>query len=307
MEAGKKKEKADIWAIAGGKGGTGKSFILSSIGTHLAEGGKKVILVDADLGGANLHSFLGVNKPKKSLTDFFENKVPLSELVENVGNGNLGLITGNFNSLYSTAIKHHQKLKFFRQIKKLDADYVLIDLGAGSHINTVDTFLLADTMMVIVVPEKPAIENMYEFTKKALFRRLSISFGVHGLKDLFAGAWENRASHKIGNLRDFMDFLANSSEKAREIIDFEISNFHIHIVVNQARNIQDRSVGFSVKSLFMKYLGFTFQYSGCIWYDDTVWNCIRKGHNFMELCRTSKCAVEIMKLTKNLREGAHLK
>ncbi len=56
--------KSEIWAIGGGKGGTGKSFLTSSIGRNLAQSGYRVTLIDADLGGANLHSFLKIRKPK---------------------------------------------------------------------------------------------------------------------------------------------------------------------------------------------------------------------------------------------------
>jgi flagellar biosynthesis protein FlhG len=136
----KKKKEAQIWAVGGGKGGIGKSFIVSALGNHLAQQGHKVILVDADLGAANLHTFLGVGKPRTSLTDFFEKKLPLAKLVVPSGIENLGLLVGAIHSLAADSIKYAQKIKLLRHIKKLDTDYVLIDLGAGAHFNTIDTF-----------------------------------------------------------------------------------------------------------------------------------------------------------------------
>lgn len=55
--------KANIWAIAGGKGGTGKSVITANLGIVLSSLGKKVILIDGDLGGANLHICLNIRHP----------------------------------------------------------------------------------------------------------------------------------------------------------------------------------------------------------------------------------------------------
>ena len=56
-----------IHPIAGGKGGTGKSFLAASLGTILAKQGKKILLVDLDLGASNLHTFLGLRKPRGSI------------------------------------------------------------------------------------------------------------------------------------------------------------------------------------------------------------------------------------------------
>ena len=73
-------QEGEIWAFGGGKGGTGKTFITSCLGTCLAKRGRRVVLVDMDIGGANLHSFIGISRPQKSLTDFFESGVSLSDL-----------------------------------------------------------------------------------------------------------------------------------------------------------------------------------------------------------------------------------
>ena len=159
------KREAEIWAIAGGKGGTGKSFVISCLGTYLAIMGKRVILIDADLGGANLHTFLGIDRPKCSLTDFFDKKSQLNELIVESRIPNLGLLVGALQTLAPDGIKYAQKQKLLRHIKSLDADHVLIDLGAGAHFNTIDTFLLADKMIVVVVPEITSIENVYYFLR----------------------------------------------------------------------------------------------------------------------------------------------
>ncbi|MEE8219789.1 MAG: P-loop NTPase, partial [bacterium] len=64
-----------IWAIGGGKGGTGKSFMTASLGIQLAQFGRRTIIVDADLGAANLHTCLGVKSPKVTLADFLSRTV----------------------------------------------------------------------------------------------------------------------------------------------------------------------------------------------------------------------------------------
>jgi flagellar biosynthesis protein FlhG len=120
----------EIWAVGGGKGGTGKSFFSSSIALCLAETGKRVIVVDADLGGANIHSFLGLKRPRVTLSDFFEKKVPLSDLQVSTGFEDLALISGDLQSIESDSIKYTQKLKLFRHMRNLEADYVIM---CGNH------------------------------------------------------------------------------------------------------------------------------------------------------------------------------
>ena len=71
-----------ILSVGGGKGGIGKSLISANLAIALARRGKRVVLVDADLGGANLHTTLGLDLPRRTLSDFIDRKVERLEEVE---------------------------------------------------------------------------------------------------------------------------------------------------------------------------------------------------------------------------------
>lgn len=300
------KRNCEIWAIGGGKGGVGKSFIISSMGNYLAAKGKKVIMIDADFGGANLHTFLGISKPKFTLTDFFDNKLPLDKLIVDSNIENLGLLIGTIRSLAPDSIKYTQKLKLFRHVKGLDTDYILIDLGSGTHFNTIDTFLLADKMLIAVVPEIIAIENVYYFLKNILFRKLVNALGAHGLKHVVRDAWQNRGEHNVKNFKQLIDHLKGMSESIGQIITEELSRFTIYIILNQIRTSEDVVIGNSVKSICIKYFGLNAQYIGYVEHDDFISRCINKRWVFMETYPTSRCAKEIERLTENLLEGRQL-
>ncbi|HWR58993.1 MAG TPA: P-loop NTPase, partial [Thermodesulfovibrionales bacterium] len=293
----------EIWAIGGGKGGTGKSFITSSMATCLAMKGNRVVLIDADLGGANLHTFLGVNRPKYTLTDFFEKKVPLRDIVVHSGIFQMGLVSGALSSLDSESINHAQKQKLFRHIRALDTDYILIDLGAGSHNNTIDTFLLADKMLVVTVPEITALENTYHFIKNVFFRRLKNVFGSYGLKEVVMDTWKNRDIYGIRTLKELIDYLKGISSEVREIVEKDMAGFLVHIVLNQLRQNRDIVVGENVKSVCLKFLGLNALYGGHIQYDQCLSNCINKRQPFMTSCRFSATAREIEALTNGLLNG----
>lgn len=300
-------KEGKIWAIGGGKGGTGKTFITSSIGTYLAKNRRKVVLIDVDIGGANLHSFLGINRPKKSLTNFFDMGTPLKNLAVKTGIGNLSLISGDIHSLSSDSIKFTQKLKLFRHIMKLNRQYVIIDLGGGSHNNTIDTFLIADKMIAVVEPEIIAVENMYHFIKNALFRKLRVSLKEYGFKEIIDHMWERREKYRIKNLRELIDCLKDSFSYIGDILDNEISEFKIYLILNKIRSSQDIFIGSSLKSIFLKYLGINAKFVGYIEYDDSIWRSVRERRPFMLNYSLSRSAKEIEAFTENLIQGKELK
>lgn len=300
-------KEGKIWAIGGGKGGTGKTFITSAMGTYIAGKGKRVILIDIDIGGANLHSFLGISRPKKSLTDFFEAGASLNKLAVKTGIDNMSLITGDIHSLASDNIKFTQKLKLFRHIMKLNKHYVIIDLGGGSHNNTIDTFLMADKKIVILEPEITSVENMYHFVKNALFRKLRMSLREYGFKDIVEQMWERREEYNIKSLRELMDCIRDNFSYVGDIIDKELSDFKLYLILNKIRSSDDILIGSSMKSIFMKYLGVDTKFVGFVEYDDSVWRSIRERRPFMLNYSLSRSAKEVEVFTENLLKGKEIR
>jgi flagellar biosynthesis protein FlhG len=298
--------KSRILAVGGGKGGVGKSFILSSLGMNLARKGK-VIMIDGDLGGANLHNFLCVSRPKTSLTDFFERKVPLADLIVDSGIENLGLVSGMIGTTGAENIKHVQKKKLFNHIRKLDTDYIMVDLGAGTNFNTIDTLLLADQMIIVVIPEIPSIENMYNFLRNLFFRKIGTVLNEYGYRELILSTWKERQQLGLVNFKQLVDYLKNTSPELRRIVEQELSAFTVNIVLNQVKTKQDIIVGNSVKSVCRKFFGINALYSGYIEYDESVSRCINKRMPYMSTFSTSRCARGIERLTDNLLTGNQVK
>ncbi len=162
-----------IIAIGGGKGGIGKTIVSSSLAIALAECNQKVIVVDADLGGANLHAVFGLYMPRRTLYDFYHRKVPrLADLVMNTPIDGVRIICGAPGTIGMAHIKYWEKLKTIRHFRQLNADFVIVDIGAGMSFNELDFFNSADIGMVVATPEPTSIHECYNFVKIALFRRL---------------------------------------------------------------------------------------------------------------------------------------
>jgi flagellar biosynthesis protein FlhG len=287
----------EIWAIGGGKGGTGKTFLVSQMGIYLASNNKRVILVDTDFGGANLHSFLGLKRTKKSIIDFLEKKEPLERLVVETKFKNLGIIPGDFHSLRTGQMIYSQKTKLLRHIRKLDADYILLDLGGGTSNDTIDAFLLADRMIVVAVPEITSIENLYQFVKNAYFRKLKFLLRKHNLKDSVKEIWENKKKHNIKNIVDLIHYIREKSDQTDAIFSEELSQFLLFVVLNKVRNALEIKEGFSIKSVCIKYIGVEALFPGYVEYDFQFWKSL-------SLIKTSASVNIPYRLRKNIMRVA---
>ncbi len=290
-----------VIAVGGGKGGIGKSLLSANLGIALASRGARVVLVDVDLGGANLHTCLGIGPPARSLSDFIERKVAsLDEVRVPTAHERLTLISGAMDGLDAANPRHSQKNKLIRNLRGLDVDYVLLDLGAGSAFNVLDFFLSADTGIVVMLPEPTSIENAYRFIKAAFFRRLQLL----APKDDFATLVGQALSPRDGSLgRTPWDVVAElragDPEKATRL-EQGLTGFHPWVVINQARTRADFDVGPTVTAAWKKFFGLELGYLGAVNHDDAVWQAVRARQSLLDAYPDSAAASAVLRVAENL-------
>lgn len=260
-----------IWAVGGGKGGTGKSLVSNGLGLRLAERGQTVILVDTDYGGPNQHTYCGIRKPGTSLVQFFEEKVPLEEIAQPTVVERLRLIPGNINSQNTDNLTTTQKQKLFRHIKNLKADHVILDLGAGTGYDTLDTFLQADVKVGVIAPDTLAIENFYLFLKNLKYRQLGNTLSSLGMRDRAKEIWKQRAELGISTTKEFVAHLRTLSPEFSERFNQEQARLRMHVVLNQVREPKQAEVGLAVKSAVGKFFHISAAYAGHVRYDKELW------------------------------------
>ena len=295
-----------IWTIGGGKGGSGKSFITANIGICLSKLGARVILIDADLGGANLHTFLGILPPAVSLSDFIKKRVShLHEVLIPTEVPNLQLLTGAQDLLNAADAKSVQKRKLLYSIQSLEGDYILVDLGGGNSLSVLDFFLMSDGGILVVTPEPTSIENTYRFLKSAFYRRLRQSVSSHSVKNLIDGAMDWKNEMGIQNPHDLVREVRRINEEdARRMIE-EAETFHPNLILNQVRSKKDIEVGFSIPSACLKYFGIHLHYLGYVVYDQEVGNSIRKRRPLVlenSRSRAAQCVTEIASKLANSQQ-----
>ncbi len=286
-----------IWTIGGGKGGSGKSFITANVGICLSKMGARVILVDADLGGANLHTLLGISPPSLSLSDFMKKRVPnLRDVLIPTSVANLQLLSGAQDLLNAADAKSVQKRKLLRAIQALEGDTVLIDLGGGNSLGVLDFFLMSDGGILVATPEPTSIENTYRFLKSAFYRRLKQSVSSSQVKNLIDGAMDRKNEMGIRNPHDLISAAGRLNEEDAQKMVQEVESFHPNLILNQIRSKKDIEVGFSIRSACQKYFGIHLHYLGYVVYDQDVSHSIRRRRPLVlenARSRAAQCVAEI--------------
>jgi len=266
-------KNAQLWVIASGKGGVGKTFTTSSLAISLSKMGHNVVIIDLDLSGANVHSVFGLPPHPQSIRQFFEGSKTLAELVLPTSVPKVSYIQGFWDAWTPTDISTEQIRGLVPEAKKLKADYIIVDLGAGAVEGHLEILKLADEKILISSPEPTSIEKTY---------RLIESFVCHSLKEhSVPEAYE----HIIKTLRDhrqgfsgdhfsFRNYLKESSGIQPDYFETLLTK-PLRLIVNSCRTQANTELGHSMKSVCYKYYDFKIDFIGALDYDNAVWQSIR--------------------------------
>ncbi|HUK14702.1 MAG TPA: P-loop NTPase [Thermoanaerobaculaceae bacterium] len=264
-----------IIAVGGGKGGSGKSLVSTSLGLGVARRERRAILVDCDLGGANLHSLLGMDYPRATLSDFILRRAErLEDLVVATPVPGLGLISGARNAVQVANPLHQQKLRLMRAVQRLAAEVVILDLGAGTNFNVVDFFLLADFGVLVIVPEPTSVENAYRFLKAAFLRRVKAVAGAGGFRDLVEEAVRSRGQRPLTPAELAAELTARDPA-AGAALERELAGFRPLLLVNQVREAKDLALQDGMVAAARRLFGLELVSLGHLPYDDHVWRAVR--------------------------------
>lgn len=153
-----------IMTISSGKGGVGKTNIAINLAIAFAEAGKKVVVMDADLGLANVNVILGII-PKYNLYHVIKKQKKLREILVDTQYG-IQIIAGASGFSQLANLNEEERAAFVEGLKDLSyADYIIIDTAAGVSQNVLTFLKGADDAIIITTPEPTAITDAYGIIK----------------------------------------------------------------------------------------------------------------------------------------------
>jgi flagellar biosynthesis protein FlhG len=257
-------------AVASGKGGVGKSLISANLAIALAQNGKDVILADLDLGGSNLHLILGQMAVQAGIGSFLLNsKTQINDIIYPSHYENLRFIPGESELPGVANIKTGEKNKLIRNLLKLECDYLILDLGAGTNFNTMDFFLLSSCGIVVTTPTLTSTLNAYLFLKNAVFRILNSCISRDSpvfdyMENLRKDGFSLQKIH-VGKL---LENIKKLDKNVYNVYQEKSSHLRPRLVMNMLEDPKDTNRANKLKLSSRQYLGLEMEHLGILYRDD---------------------------------------
>jgi flagellar biosynthesis protein FlhG len=277
---------ATIYAVAGGKGGTGKSVFSILLSRAISLSNKQAILIDGDFGGSNLHTLLGIEFPRRNLADFIMKRSDsLKSTLLPTEDKNIQLISGAGDLLGMANLKAAVKTKLISHIKNLEADSVILDLGAGSSFNVLDLFIAANHHVLIISPEPTSLQNVYEFLKFSLNRILRVKFS----KNEWLQSYLNKfifpnENNSIATITELLNIVGAKNKEWASEIEQTIRNFKPYIIINMAEEQAEAEKYFqTIKKSARHFLSIDLMHMGTVFKGQEIQNAIKRGESLLSV------------------------
>lgn len=210
------KSEARVITVTSGKGGVGKTSISVNLAIQFCKLGKKVVVMDADFGLANIEVMLGI-RPKYNLADLMYKGKKLKDIIT-AGPEGIGFISGGSGIEELTNLSKDDIVHLSQSLYELDelADIIIIDTGAGITDSVLEFVAASEEVLLVVTPEPTSITDAYALLK------------ILNKKAEFLS--ENTNIKMVANR-------VNSVEEGKEIFN------KLSVVVNKFLNIQVEFLG----------------------------------------------------------------
>ncbi|MBM4340053.1 MAG: hypothetical protein FJ110_10940 [Deltaproteobacteria bacterium] len=274
------KPRHTIIAVGGAKGGIGKSILSANLAVSLSQVGYRTVLIDLDLGGANLHLYLGETTLPYTLSDFLSQRTAKLEEIMVTTKYGPKLIGGDSSRLGAANIDFVLKLKLLRSIRMIDADFVILDLGGDTSYNVIDFFLLADHGFVLTTCDPTSYLEAYNFIKVSLLRKLNRLFGVEStlgvekdplLKELIEEITLSKNGKRVKTIDQLIERVGRECPRHQSFIRDVVSKFRPLLLINMVESISDAiAPAKRIQEVARKMLSIHVEHSGTLLYQPEI-------------------------------------
>jgi flagellar biosynthesis protein FlhG len=267
-----KGKKTMVLPVGGGKGGIGKSVVTANVGLALARLEHSVIVVDADLGGSDLHNMLGQDNDQQGLGEVLTSKeLEVDQVVHPALEPRMRFVPGDALVVATANPSFQKKRKLLHRIKKLDSDFILLDLGAGTSITVMDFFLTSPVSLLVMLPERPAVLSAFNFLKNAVFRALSRLFGRNAKTEAVLDTYRSRsrgpgAMKMSGVIAALEEAAPGEGMRAKHAVE----RWRPKLVLNRVRLMDDFVYASQLERWARDDLGLLVEVTGFLPEDDVV-------------------------------------
>ena len=261
-----------IIPIASGKGGVGKSFVAANLGIELAHSGKNVIVADLDFGGSNLHTCLGIHNVNPGIGDFLRARIGnLEDQLVSTDTENLRFLAGDVRSPFLANMHHAQKMRLIHNLKRLDCDFLILDLGSGSTYNTLDFFGMTQLGLMVTTTEHTSTMNMLTFLKLFAFRVIQRSlprniFIQEKLNELF----NLSINEDILTVRVLLDKISEIDRQASQKAEQNWVRYRPRIIFNKCNAPTELELLTVLENALNENLMLRSDFFGCLFTDPAV-------------------------------------
>ena len=276
-------------SVAGGKGGVGKSCFTTNLGVAFSQLGKRVLLVDADFGGANLHTLVGIPRPQYTLSDFYNGKkMSLDSVIVETPYENISLLSSADDTLPSLVPDEKIQDKLNDAVHNLDTDVLIFDISSGTHRRALDFFSFTPIGIILIELIPTSLENAFTFIKHLLLRSLLRLF--HSDEEM------SQFIHKLIDPR-------NNNLRDR----FSDNNYRMYIVANSVHDPELLPVADKFAKLVKRYLDLNLKILGNLPYEQLMNTAITKRTPFVIKYPESEYMKIMQVIAKNILSTYYLK
>lgn len=298
MKSSSAQKKPKIWTVASGKGGVGKTLVSTSLAITLAKLGIRVIIIDLDISGANVHTALGYSPQQLGLRQFLTGKGALRDFVTPTKYPSLSFIQGVWNSWTNTDLSEEQVQSILIASASLPCDVVVFDLGAGTLKSHLKAFHFADEKFLVTSPEPTSLEKNYRFLEAYLCEDLKQYCNTADYQELLREL-QNRKTAPSSQLFSFRTFIESHDNIQLDYFRlFELAP--VRLVVNPCRTEANLQLGQSVVSVCRRFFNLKIELALSLDFDNAVWQSIKNREPFLHANPFSPLAGQFLIAVKQL-------